>query len=107
MLRSPGTKRRIAFSVPEEVELKLALLGVRLEWRPEFMAWQVIWSSGGKFIERLIDPYFTEWDSLLEDLADLITKLRYPIGWTNTQRVDTMAIEAASVIAEDFDEPKT
>ena len=104
MLRSPGSNRFCPESVPEEVLLKLALLGVDLVWiGPRFLAWGVISQNSLLTLGLLISPFeASEWDQTIAMIADRITQLRHPVGWTQTQHVDTMPIEAASCIAEDL-----
>jgi hypothetical protein len=100
MLRSPGTKRHCVTPVPEEVLLKLQLLGMKLIWEVDH--W-VVYSEGLGHpvltMKSVVDP--EEWDFWLGKLADVACRNRRPIGWTNTQRVDTMPIEAAAVIHEE------
>ena len=98
MLRSPGSNRYCPEPVPEEVLLKLQLLGCVLIW--EFHHWVIYPEGAGHplaYIARNGD-----WDWMLSVVADTIAKPRTPAGWTQTQHVDTMPIEAASCIAEDL-----
>ena len=102
-LRSPGSNRFCPESVPEEVLLKLALLGVDLVWRHEFLAWAAAYQNSMLTLDMLISPdEANDWDQIIAMIADRITQLRHPVGWTQTQHVDTMPIEAASCIAEDL-----
>ena len=102
-LRSPGSNRYCPEPVPEEVLLKLALLGVDLVWRHEFFAWAAAYQNSLLTLDMLISPdEANDWDQIIAMIADRITQLRHPVGWTQTQHVDTMPIEAASCIAEDL-----
>ena len=102
-LRSPGSNRYCPEPVPEEVLLKLALLGVDLVWRQEFFAWAPVYRNSMLTLDMLISPFeVNAWDRTIAMIADRITQLRHPVGWTQTQHIDTMPIEAASCIAEDL-----
>jgi hypothetical protein len=103
MIRSPGTKRRCPYPVPEEVLLKMGLLGLKLVWRNDAACWQVHWADGRQFlsVSLTMDP---DWESVLTYVADTVSKSKFPSGWTATQHVDTMPIEAASIVEENFNE---
>lgn len=101
MIHVPGTQRRCAMPVPEEVLLKLALLDIRLEWRADVFAWAIYRAHDGWDWSMFIDAHDPDWDAWLTMLADHVGKPTVPAGWQNTQRVDTMPIEAAAVINEE------
>ena len=100
-LRSPGSNRYCPEPVPEEVLLKLALLGVDLVWRQDFFAWHLVYRNSPATLGVMVSPG-DDWEPILDTLADLISTRSHPVGWTQTQHVDTMPIEAASCIAEDL-----
>lgn len=98
MLRSPGSNRYCPEPVPEEVLLKLQLLGCKLIW--EMHHWAIYPEGVGQPLAYVTRNDDLDW--VLSVVADTIAKSRTPAGWTQTQQVDTMPIEAASCIAEDL-----
>jgi hypothetical protein len=101
MLHSPGTKRRCVAAIPEEVLLKLSLLGVRLIWCQHLDAWQITRVADGFTWSQMIEDAEPDWDYFLSYIADHVCRQKTPPAWTNTQHVDTMPIEAAAVINEE------
>lgn len=100
MLYSPGRKTRCVDQVPEEVLLKLSLLGMKLIWEHDH--WTAYCEGRGQpILEMQPDVTPDEWDFWLAAIADIVCKNKIPPGWTNTQYVDTMPIEAAAVINEE------
>lgn len=101
MLYSPGRKTRCVDPVPEEALLKLSLLGMKLIWDHDH--WVVYPEGVGQPVLQRLPSHVAadEWEYWLAAVADIVCKNKKPIGWTNTQHVDTMPIEAAAVINEE------
>jgi len=90
----------IAPTVPEDVWLRLRLLGLKAVW--EQIGWSIYPEGMGNAIcfvhgMDIIDG----WDEAMEQLANKVCRNKRPIGWVNTQRVDTVPITAAAVIDEE------
>jgi hypothetical protein len=109
MIRSPGTKRYCPDPIPEEVLLKLGLLGLHLHWSilgssfgsaGSSFGWRIFREDGTEF-SNLIIPRDPPWDEWMTWLADSVASQRYPHSWTKPEHVDTMAVDHASVIAEE------
>lgn len=105
MLRSPGSSRPARPFVPEEIELKLALLGARLQWEHGTRAFLVTFPGApvlgmainGDAVETLDD-----WSRVVSDIADRLVKARVPVGHlSKLSRIEPVVIEAAAVIEEE------
>lgn len=107
MIRSPGTKRWAAMPIPEEIQLKLRLLGVTLLWDRGTSGWMMFMYDNpeqGGYLGRSVDVHDVlkhGWDAVVSALADTLAKPAQPAGWRRTQQVDSVAIPAASVIDEE------
>jgi hypothetical protein len=106
MIRSPGSKRYTAFPVPEEVQLKLGLLGIKLIWQRlpsryvvALFARQAEDGSSGRFI-TLKDIFTHGWDAIVDHLADTAVRGTTPVGWNGHTIIEPIKIEAAAVIDE-------
>jgi hypothetical protein len=106
LLRSPGSRRVAAISVPEDIALRLALLGVHWEWGNDIdnQRGGFRFSAGGQHImtspASTIDKY--GWEDTAGALADIIARARgVPIGWMKTTQATMPRVDAAAVIEED------
>jgi hypothetical protein len=103
MLYSPGTKRRCAKAVPEEAQLKLALLGLIAVYQYEPWGFGVYQYPRSTFDSRplLVVDDDSDWTQELTALANMVCKNKLPNGWGKTTQVDRIAVLAASVIDEE------
>lgn len=106
MIRAPGTKRWAALPVPDDVDLRLKLLGVNLTWDGSQRGWMIVLPGVGNehlgaYKIAAMDVMEHGWDHILAVLADTFTKSRYPGGWNGVVNVKTLPIPAASVIDEE------
>lgn len=104
MLRSPGSGRLARPFVPEEIELKLALLGAKLEWLPPLRAFAVSFPGqpilGATYNVGVLEA--RGWDRMLSELADALVKARVPVGHlSGLSKIEPVVIEAAAVIDEE------
>jgi hypothetical protein len=99
MLHSPGTNRNCCIALPGDTETKLGLLGLRVMW--EGAGWTVYPEGCDKALYFVSVGDEHTWPDALTYLADLICRDKHPRGWGRTQKVDSVAIPAASVIDEE------
>lgn len=104
MLRSPGSARVARPHVPEEIELKVALLGGKLEWSPALRAFAIGFPGqpilGATYNIGVIEA--RGWDRILSEIADALVKARVPVGHlSGLNKIEPVVIEAAAVIDEE------
>lgn len=103
MLRSPGTKRCCARPVPDEILIKMALLGVEVRWIAQDGTYVISPIGHARMIATFGYVYIETygWDEALGSVADSLIKSKHTIKWNDTVGVPTVKIDAAAVINED------
>lgn len=105
MIRSPGSTRVCRPWVPESAELKLGLLGAKLDWDPSARSFYITFPEQrimGAVISGDLVSDEADWDKVLADVADQLVKARVPAGhMSGLSRIPPVKIEAASVIDEE------
>ena len=94
--------------MPEEVALKLTLLGVSWEWGhdidPGHSRGGFRFYAGGRHIQTSPVSSILQygWGDTVSGIADYLARARgVPIGWNDTTKTTMPKVDAAAVIEED------